>query len=45
MSINILLREGIGMFLNITIWEWEGNRNMVMGVGGNGIKKVIPTHL
>ena len=26
----------------ILLWEWEGNGNTVMGMGGNGIKKVFP---
>ena len=27
------------------LWEWDGNGNMVMGMGGNGIEKVISAHL
>ena len=50
MRINILLREEIGIFLYrpTTIgmgWEWDGNENTVMEMGGNGIEKVIPAHL
>ena len=26
-------------------WEWNGNGNTVMGMGGNGIEKFIPAHL
>ena len=25
--------------LYILLWEWDGNGNKVMGMGGNGIKK------
>ena len=28
-----------------TIVGMEGNENTVIGMGGNGIKKVIPAHL
>ena len=43
MGINILLREGMGMFLYTTM-GWDENGNTVMGMGGNDIEKVIPTY-
>ena len=42
MGINILLWEGMGMLLYITIWEWDGNEKTVIGMGS---EKVIPAHL
>ena len=44
MGINILLREGMGCFYML-LWEWDGNGNTVMGMGGNRIGKVISAHL
>ena len=44
MGIYISSRERMGMFY-ILLWEWDGNENTIMGIGGNGIEKVIPTHL
>ena len=41
MGINILLREGMGMFVYITMeigWEWKYGH-------WNGIEKVIPAQL
>ena len=29
----------------ILLWKWNWNENMVMGIGRNEIKKVIPAHL
>jgi hypothetical protein len=26
-------------------WEWDGNGNVITGMGGNGMKKGVPAHL
>ena len=36
----VLLQEGKENFY-ILLWEWDGNENTVMGMGGNGIEQVI----
>ena len=33
----------MGIFL--LRWEWDGNGNTDMEMGGSGIEKVIPAHL
>ena len=46
MGINILLQEGTGMLLYITMgMGWDGNGNTVVGMGGNGIKSHFRTSL
>ena len=44
MGINILLREGMGMFL-CTQMGMDGNGNTIVGMGRNEIEKVIPAYL
>ena len=29
----------------ILLWDWDGNGNTVIGMGGNGIDKFIPAHI
>ena len=38
-------REWECFYLLGLLWEWDWNGNTIMGMGGNGIEKVIPAHL
>ena len=38
-------REWECFYLLGLLWEWDWNGNKIMGMGGNGIEKVIPAHL